>query len=304
MGGCRLRDTIGYHLDDTLVERLHRRAKAGQWRLTVDRFGAALAASAESALGAFAPSRKEIEKYLHSLRLEDLALACACADGDEEAWEHFVREVRPTLYRAAGALDPTGGARDIADSIYADLYGLQERDGVRRSLLRYFHGRSSIATWVRSVLAQRYVDRVRAAKRVEPLGDENEGGLVLSVPCSPPDPDRGRYIESIRHAFGRALAALAPRERLRLACYYEQQLTLAQTGRVLREHEATVSRQLARTRRTIRADVERQLRDLGFSADELQAAFDSVVQDTGPIDLGEMLCKKPELDRSVSEEMS
>jgi hypothetical protein len=91
---------------------------------------------------------------------------------------------------------------------------------------------------------------------------------------------------------------------LRLACYYEQQLTLAQTGRVLREHEATVSRQLARTRRTIREDVERQLRDLGFSADELQAAFDSVVQDTGPIDLGEMLCKKPELDRSVSEEMS
>ena len=116
--------------------------------------------------------------------------------------------------------------------------------------------------------------------------------------------DRGRYVESIRCAFGRALAALAPKERLRLGCYYEQQLTLAQTGRVLREHEATVSRQLARTRRTIRKDVERQLREQGFSADELRAAFDSVVQDAGPIDLGEMLGKKSELDRSVSEEMS
>jgi len=283
---------------------LHRLAKAGRWHLAVDRFGATLAASAESALGASAPSRKEVEAYLLSLRLEDLALACACAEGNEEAWAHFVREVRPTLYRAAGALDPTGGARDIADSIYADLYGLQERDGVRWSLLRYFHGRSSIATWVRSVLAQRFVDRVRASKRVQPLGDENDGGVVLSVSGTPPDPDRGRYVESIRDAFGQSLAALAPKERLRLGCYYAQQLTLAQTGRVLREHEATVSRQLARTRRTIRKDVERRLREKGFNADELQAAFDSVVRDAGPIDLGEMLGKKSELDRSVSEEMS
>ena len=297
------RDTISLHLDDTLVERLHRRAKADRWRVAVHRFGAALLASASSALGASAPGRGEVEKYLESLRLEDLALACACAEGDEEAWECFVRDVRPTLYRAAAALDPTGGARDLADSLYADLYGLQERDGVRRSLFRYFHGRSSIATWVRAVLAQRHVDRVRAAKRVQPLGDEDEGGLVLSVSASPADPDRGRYLGALRLAFAQALSALMPKERLRLGCYYDQQMTLAQTGRVLREHEATVSRQLARTRRTIRKDVERRLREQGFDPDQIQAAFDSVVQDAGPIDLGEMLGKKSDLDRSVSEEM-
>ena len=81
-------------------------------------------------------------------------------------------EYRPVLYRSADAIDPGGGARELADSIYADLFGLQERDGERRSLFRYFHGRSSLATWLRAVLAQRYVDRVRSSRRLTPLDDE------------------------------------------------------------------------------------------------------------------------------------
>ena len=39
-----------------------------------------------------------------------------------------------------------------------------------------------------------------------------------------------------------ALGRLPARDRLRLACYYAQGLTLAQIGRTLREHEATTSK--------------------------------------------------------------
>ena len=46
----------------------------------------------------------EIERYLGSLHLEDLALACACALGNDAAWEHFILEYRPALYRAATSL--------------------------------------------------------------------------------------------------------------------------------------------------------------------------------------------------------
>ena len=84
----------------------------------------------------------------------DLDLARRCAAGDAKAWDRFVLEYRAVLYRAADALDPSGGAREIADALYADLYGLQERDGERRSLLDYFQGRSSLATWLRAVLAR------------------------------------------------------------------------------------------------------------------------------------------------------
>ncbi|MEP7308077.1 MAG: sigma-70 family RNA polymerase sigma factor, partial [Acidobacteriota bacterium] len=55
----------------------------------------------------------------------DLELARRCAAGDEQAWERFVREYRPVLLRAAQALDPTGRARELADALYAELYGVR-----------------------------------------------------------------------------------------------------------------------------------------------------------------------------------
>jgi RNA polymerase sigma-70 factor, ECF subfamily len=211
----------------------------------------------------------------------DVELARRCAAGDEQAWERFVLEYRPILYRAADALDPSGGARDLADSLYADLYG--------KSLFRYFQGRSSLATWLRAVLSQRYVDRHREQRRLQPLSDE-EPPAPYSLHNGAPDPERGRDLQLMQQMLGRAIAELPAKDRLRLACYYAQSLTLAETGRVMKEHEATVSRQLARTRRAIREDVERRLRaDAGLSDAQIARCFASVSEDAGPIDLDRML---------------
>ena len=274
-------------IDEKLVERLYRQADAGRWRVPVHRFAEALEASAKRA-GA-GPQSRDLERYLSALHLEDLALACACAVGDEGAWEHFVLEQRPFLYRAADALDPGGGARELADSLYAELFGLRDRAGERQSLFRYFHGRSSLTTWLRAVLAQRHVDRLRMNRRLEPLPDE-DSAAALPAPSSPIELDRCRDLELIRQALERAVANLPPRDRLRLACYYAQELTLAETGRLLGEHEATSSRQLARTRRAIKDDVERQLRvECGLSDAKVAQCFASVSQDAGPLDLQQML---------------
>jgi RNA polymerase sigma-70 factor (ECF subfamily) len=217
---------------------------------------------------------------------EDLELARLCADGDEHAWERFVREYRPLLYRAADALDATHGARDLADSLYAELYGLAN-GGERKSLFRYYQGRSSLATWLRAVLAQRYVDRLRAHKPAAPLTDDE---LPAPTAGEQPDPDRARYVALMRDALARAIANLTPRDRLRLACYYVQELTLAETGRVMKESEATVSRQLGRSRQVIRRDVERRLRDAAhLSADQIAACFASVADDPGPLDLKQVI---------------
>jgi RNA polymerase sigma-70 factor (ECF subfamily) len=276
------------------VERLYRDAHAERWGLAIEQFAAALQASADRALP------QNVDGYLKSLHLEDLAIARACIAGHERAWEHFVREHRPVLYRAADALRPGGGARDIADSLYADLFGLQERDGRRRSLLSYFHGRSSLATWLRAVLAQRVVDAARADRRIDQLPDD-DAQLTRVTPAAPfPDPDRARYGALIQRVLLAALSVLGPRDRLRLGCYYTQELTLAETGRVLKEHEATVSRHLAKTRRTIRTEVERLLRDReGLDRDQIARCVECVVEDAGPIDLGGMLRKNSESDRSI-----
>jgi RNA polymerase sigma factor (sigma-70 family) len=221
----------------------------------------------------------------------DVELARQCAGGDEAAWQRFVLEYRPVLYRAADALDRTGGARELADALYADLYGVNDGGAGRQSLFRYFQGRSSLATWLRAVLAQRYVDCLRAQRRLEPLPNEADAHdeLAASRPDVQDDPERPRYVALMRQVLARALAALGDRDRLRLACYYVQALTLADTGRLLQEHEATVSRQLSRTRRAIRVDVERHLRAEGLSEEQMAACLTSVAGDPGPLDLTQLL---------------
>ena len=223
----------------------------------------------------------------------DLELARQCAAGDEQAWERFVLEYRPVLYRAADALDPGGGARDLADSIYADLYGMPDGASERRSLFRYFQGRSSLATWLRAVLSQRYVDRLRAQKKLEPLTDHEAHQRPAGRPSDPPDPARARHLAALRQALAHAVDRLDSRDRLRLACYYVQELTLADTGRLLKEHEATVSRQLGRTRRALRDDVERELRDdAGLSDAHISECFAAASEDAGPLDLRQLLRRK------------
>jgi RNA polymerase sigma-70 factor (ECF subfamily) len=291
-------------IDPALTRRLFVRAQGERWRVPLDRFAEALAAAADRAFAGKPADTAGIERHLSALHLEDLALACACAAGDEAAWEHFVREYRPALYRAADALDPSGSARELADALYGDLFGTTERDGERRSLLRYFHGRSSLSTWLRAVLAQRFVDRVRARRREEPL-PEDESPAALPSSARALDPDRDRAVSMMRDALAGAIAALETRDRLRLGCYYAQELTLAETGRILGEHEATVSRQLARARKDIRADVERRLRDdNGLSDAQVAECFASIVDDAGALDLRDLvgpdgLRKKLPRDRST-----
>lgn len=274
-------------LDAGLLSRLHKKARADRWALSQTAFAAALDASVRRAFDS-SPDRRQLEKYLDSLHLEDLALAWSCADGSDAAWEHVMREHRPALYRAADAIDPSSG-RELADSLWAELFGLTERDGERRSHFRYFHGRSSLTTWLRAVLAQRHVDRVRSHRRLDALPDD-ESPAALPAPAMTTNPARDRYFAIMRRAVLAAVAALAPRDRLRLTCYYAQDLTLAQIGRALGEHEATVSRHLTRTRRAIRSGVEHELADRErMTETEIAECFALVLDDPGSLDIADLL---------------
>lgn len=263
--------------------QLYRDSGAERWGVTPEVFAAALQRSREKGHAA-------------TLHLKDLALACGCADGNTDAWDHFVAEFRPALYRAADAIDRTGRAREIADGLYGELFS--------RSLFRYFHGRSSLATWLRALVSQRYVDRLRETRRLDPLPDDD---VQPARPAGDVDADRDRFAAAMRTVLAGAIAALEPRDRLRLRCYYGEAMTLARIGRLTRESEATVSRQLARTRKALRERIERSLKeDHGFSSDEIRECVSSVMDDSGTLDLGLLLAgrKKSPADRSNDKEVS
>jgi RNA polymerase sigma factor (sigma-70 family) len=266
------------------VERSWRKAGASaDWNLTREEFRAALERSAARRFpGARSDAQedaKKIEAYLETLYARDLALAVACSNGSAAAWDVFMAEFRPELYRAARAIvgRTAGGdsaARELGDSLYADLYGLRESGGRRKSLLEYFHGRSKLSTWLHAVLARRHVDEIRRARATGPLEDET-GEVIAEVAtqavaraassdgASSPnaDPERASYLAALQAALAAVLGALDTRDRLRLAYYYADDRTLAEIGGLLGEHEATVSRKLARTRRDVRSRVETWLRD-------------------------------------------
>jgi RNA polymerase sigma-70 factor, ECF subfamily len=240
------------------------------------------------------PDARAIKAYLNSLHAADLALACACSQGNAAAWDFFMACFRPELYRAGRAIAGESAGRELADSLYAELYGLREVAGQRKSLFDYFLGRSKLTTWLHAILAQRHVDGIRRARRTEPLEDGESGEPSSTNPAATlagggaaisPDPERDRFLAILQVVLTAALNALEPRDRLRLAYYYVEGLTLAEIGRMVGEHEATVSRKLERTRREIRKRVEGALRqEKKLSAAQLQLCYE-YAREEWPFDL-------------------
>jgi RNA polymerase sigma-70 factor, ECF subfamily len=282
-----------------MAERLLRKADApASWNLTAEQFQVTLERSVArrfcSPPSKNCPPAPEIERYLDSLHAAELALACACSAGNEAAWEYFVAEYRPGLRHAARSIAGESAARELADSLFGDLFGLRESEGMRRSLFDYFHGRSKLTTWLHAILAQRHVDEIRRTRKTEPLDDpesDEPSGHQHSLPGKnpSPDPERARYLAMTQAAVHAALDALHPRDRLRLAYYYVEELTLLEIGKLLGEHEATASRKLERARQDVRRAVETALREgKKLSASQLRLCFD-YAREEWPFDLTRVL---------------
>ena len=254
---------------DAMARKLFAESPADRWHLSFQSFQSALTRSTAKRFGESAPGAEKIQEYFASLHMQDLLLACACADGLENAWNEFVAQYRSYLRAAAAAIlrrpiaDPA--VVDLADSLFGDLYGMSGGKAGGRSLFRYFHGRSSLKTWLRAVLAQRHIDVIRAERKFNSLDDSDEDGETgrapeLSAAEIPSDPHRGTYLQKFRDSLTLALASLDRRDRDRLRLYYAEDRTLAEIGRQLGEHESSVSRNLERVRRELRGTVEGLLR--------------------------------------------
>lgn len=257
------------------------------WKLSQNDVLATLARSVKSWGGI--DRAESVEDYLESLRAEDLALAIACRANVAAAWEVFIEKYRPALYASARAIcREESAAREIADSMWAELYGVDARGASHRSLLDYFHGRSSLATWLRAIIAQRHIDSVRGARRFESL-DDAPAADVNSAPPEALEPGHARMMEVFTAVLSAAIAALSGQDRLRLGYYYRDGLSLREIARATDEHESTVSRKLERTRRQLRDAVQRELRKTHrMSAEQILLCYESA-SEHAPFKLGAVI---------------
>lgn len=222
-------------------------------------------------------SGTKLEEFCLTLRVEDLVLARACAAGNERAWEVFMLRFREKLYDVARQItreDSSG--RELADCIYAELYGTKVRDEERVSKLRFYNGRGSLDGWLRTVLAQEYVNTYRKQRRLVSLDEESEEGVQFAAPEREATPAAD---PALARATDEALRGLSAEERFVLSSYFLDNRTLADIARTLRVHESTISRKVEKLTKTLRKQIQKNLVKLGLSRRQAEEALSTDVRD-------------------------
>lgn len=262
-------------LVNELLPDLHAKAACQKLGLTPESFSIILC-EVGMKYAASSPE-SELRNFFLTLRVDELALARACAEGNNSAWEIFLTRYREKLYFAALRIArEDSAAHDLADALYADLYGTATRDGKRLSKLASYTGRGSLEGWLRTVLAQEYVNRYRRTKRLVSLEEESDEGVQFSAPdpepSTPADP-------RLAQATDAALAVLSGEERTVLSAYYLDGRTLADIARMLGVHESTISRKLDKLAKSLRKQIIAFLTKHGMSRRQAEEAMELDVRD-------------------------
>ena len=250
-------------LPASLIQELWRIAEAETCSLSQLEFAAVLAAVGDRVNHGLPPGSlpdaAQRAAFFRSLHLAELALAHACALGRNAAWEIFLSRYRASLTQAAISI--TGSAtvgQDLADSLYAELYGLRRTEGERRSPLASYSGRGSLQGWLRTTLVQRFHDHHRRTHREAPLDD-------LDSPAPAPTTTVPANLPELTAAVAHTLRGISAEERFLLAAYYLDRQTLLQIAQTLAVHEATISRRLKRLADNLRKQLLENLVSGGLS---------------------------------------
>jgi len=264
------------NLPEGLAFELHKTSCAALYGLSCEHFTVILLSSARKA-GISEHDATTLGEFCKSLKLEELALARGCGIGNDKAWEVFLNRYREKLYDAARRVTrEDSSAHELADSLYADLYATGERDGKRISKLDHYHGRGSLEGWLRTVLAQEWVNRYRKNKRLVSLEQEEESGVQFASPVPANVTPSTTKLEA---ATDRALAKMPAEDRYILSAYFLDERNLKDIGKTLGVHESTISRKVEKLGKTVRKNILEELQRGGMSRRQAEEELDTDVRD-------------------------
>lgn len=278
-------------LGTELLREKYEQSRAADYGLSESAFADILYAIAAK----YCKSPTEVDALCRSLRFEELALARGCAAGNDKAWAVFLSNYRAHLYDSARSITrDDAAARELADSLYAELYGMDLREGVRRSKLEHYSGRGSLEGWLRTVLAQEWVNRFRKVKRETSLEEQEEAGVQFAAPQQDGNavPQQSA---ALRSATELAISGLSSEDKYILASYHLDGRRLAEIGSTLGVHESTISRKIERISAQVRASILKHLEKQGLSRRQAEEALEADVRDLD-IDVRGNLAQSPARD--------
>ena len=225
----------------------------GELGLEAEVFAGYLTAIAEKHLGPGVP-RAVTLSFVDSLHICDVYLAAACAQHSPAAWSRFMRLYQKYLNDIALPVSPSSdAAHELADSVLVEMF-LPDRSG--HSRIASYHGRSSLATWLRVIVCHRASNererKDNSLERIESMpavavtqGVRNMEAVLRSL----------RYDEMIEDSLRKSCNCLTDRERLLLLLRYDEELQVSQIARLLGVCPSTVTRQLERVQGKLRENV-------------------------------------------------
>lgn len=268
------------------------------------------------------PSIEEVKKFIEELFVDDLYLALACANGDEQAWWDFDREYRAYLERLANSMTRVqSDAEEAICNLYNDLFGTSIQEGRRNSKFLSYSGRGALRAWLKTIIWHSIVDLHRASEDqvsfeeiVEQLG---EGHAHTTIKRTDAEVEtkivdrmtREKYLRLALSAMEQAFAQLEDYEKLLLFYYYVENLKLREIAKLVevptsplrnwfrrhsekgsRIHESTIMRWLEKTYRKLFNLFQSELhRTENLKPSEIEACLNIIANELPNLSLREKL---------------
>jgi RNA polymerase sigma-70 factor (ECF subfamily) len=214
----------------------------------------------------------------------DLYLAAACAAADRAALRWFDRQMLPTLDGVLARMRIGDAARDEVQQQLRVMLLTGERTIVRYS------GRSSLATWLRSVLQHAISNQRRAlASEERHIERYSLDHILVARPDAETDAIKHRYGVDFQSALEDSLAALSARSKEILRLYYLGGLNIDGIAAQRGVHRATAARWLAGIRSVVLSNLRARLATTVRPTSSAFRSLVTVIRDDLELDVSALL---------------